>query len=135
MPSRAPDPKKSLSPGRLLGVLFCAMGAGIQMTKSALSGPRQVLLKIMQGINFGRIEQLNIRRGEPVLTPPPRLVREVKFAAENGPRAELAKTDFALKSQAVEFFRSLDDIGDGCIEVLEIKHGLPFRMDVAESAV
>ena len=39
-----------------------------------------------------------------------------------------------LKRQLVELFDLLDDYGDGVIEVLEIKHGMPFRMTVMEKA-
>ena len=57
---------------------------------SSLSPARRRLLRLMQQLNFGRIEQLTIRRGEPVLEPMPRLVVEYKFAGENGPRPEAA---------------------------------------------
>ena len=36
--------------------------------------------------------------------------------------------DFALKSQVIELFAFFDKFKDGTIDVLEIKHGLPFRM-------
>jgi hypothetical protein len=87
----------------------------------------------MQAHNFGRIEGLVVRRGEPVLTPPPRLVREIKFGGENGPRPEAAAADFLLKAQVVELFRQLDRLGDATVEVLEFKHGLPFRLLVADA--
>lgn len=88
----------------------------------------------MQRINFGRIEGLKFAAGEPVLDPRPVLVREHKFGGENGPRAELATNDFLLKQQVVELFAFFDQLRDGEIEVLEIKHGLPFRMIVREVA-
>lgn len=73
--------------------------------------------------------------GQPVFDPPPRLVREVKFGAHNGPRPEAALRDFVLKAQLVEFFAWLDMFGDGVIERLEVQHGLPFRIVVEQSAV
>ena len=48
-------------------------------------------------MNFGRIEELPVRGGDPVLDPPPVVVTEYKFAAENGPRAEAGLPDFRLK--------------------------------------
>ena len=104
-----------------------------EVSKRSLSAPRRRLLELMQEINFGRIEGLAVRGGEPVLDPPPRVVREIKFGGENGPRRELGSDDFALKAQAVEFFAHLSRLGDGTVEILEIKHGLPFRMSVEEA--
>ena len=88
----------------------------------------------MQRINYGRVEGLAVSGGEPVFAPPPRVVREVKFGAENGPRPEVAKADFALKAQVRELFAQMEAMGTGVIRTIEIKHGLPFRMTVEEDA-
>lgn len=89
-------------------------------------------VRLMQTLNFGHIDGLAVRGGQPVLDPPPQIVREVKFGGDNGPRGEAAIEDFLLKSQVIEFFDHLAAIGDGTIETLEIKHGLPFRMTVRQ---
>jgi hypothetical protein len=86
----------------------------------------------MQSVNFGRIEQLKLRAGDPVLEPTPRVVLEIKIGGENGPRPERARADFLLKDQVVELLNHLRDLGDAEIEVIEVKHGLPFRMLVAQ---
>ena len=101
------------------------------LSKQDLSARRVGLLELMQSINFGRIHGLVVRGREPILDPPPRVVREVKFGGENGPRPERDAANFYLKTQVVELFQYLDQLGDGTIEVLEVKHGLPFRMLVA----
>jgi len=92
------------------------------------------LVRLMQELNFGQVRDLVIRDGEPVFDPPPRLVREVKFGGENGPRPEAAKGDFALKAQVRELLARLESLGDGIVECIEVKHGLPFRMTVEEDA-
>ena len=99
---------------------------------ASLSLGRRRLLKLMQRLNFGRIEHLAIQDGEPLFDPPPHLVRDVKFCGENGPRRELALEDFALKAQVRDLFAHLDDLRTGTILALEVKHGLPFRMQVEE---
>jgi hypothetical protein len=104
----------------------------IGSAKSSLNPPRARLVEWMQRINFGRIEGLAVRGGEPVIIPPPRIVREVKFGADNGPHPKTSTGDFLLKSQVREFFARLKAMGDGTIVSLEIKHGLPFRMIVEE---
>lgn len=108
--------------------------SGLQCAKSAHSRSRAAFIELMQRVNFGRIEGLAIRSGEPALDPPPTVVREHKFAGENGPRPELKIDDFLLKRQVVELFDYFDELQDGVIDVIEIKHGLPFRMAVREVA-
>ncbi|GIW55529.1 MAG: hypothetical protein KatS3mg082_1933 [Nitrospiraceae bacterium] len=101
-------------------------------TKASLSPARRRLLELFQQVNFGRVERLSIQNAEPVLDPPPRIVREIKFGGENGPRPELDAGNFLLKTQVVELFQHLDQLGTGTIDVIEVKHGLPFRMIVTE---
>jgi hypothetical protein len=98
------------------------------MTKVSLPGPQQRLVELLQDINFGRIEGLAVRGGNPILDPPPRIVREIRFCGENGPRPERQAADYLLKVQVVELLRYLDEVRDGTVETLEVKHGLPFRM-------
>jgi len=87
------------------------------------------LITRFQQWNFARIEGLIVRGGEPILDPLPRVVREHKFGGENGPRPESRLEDYSLKPQLVDLFRALDDLGDGTIDVLTIKHGLPFQAE------
>ena len=101
-------------------------------SKAALSPARRHLLKICQQVNFGRIECLSLRAAQPIFDPPPRIVREIKFGGENGPRRELGVADFLLKRQVIELFEFFDEMQDGAIDVLELKHGLPFRLIVTE---
>lgn len=103
-------------------------------TKSSLSKPRRRLLELCQSVNFGRLEDLQVRGGDPVFTPPPRVITTVKFAGENGPRPERLSADFGLKAQHIELFALLNRLGDGVIVVLEIKHGLPFAGEVLSTA-
>jgi hypothetical protein len=101
------------------------------IAKSDLTHSRRRLVELMQSINFGRIEGLPIRGGEPVLDASPRVVREIKIGGENGPRSERAADNFLLKVQVIELLEHLTSLRNGTIEVLEIKHGLPFRLLVA----
>ena len=102
-------------------------------TKASLSGARKRLLETMQRLNFGRIENLAVRAGEPAFDPAPKIVRDIKIGGENGPRPELDRDDFALKTQVAELFDHLTQLGDGSIAMIEVKHGLPFRLVVEQS--
>jgi hypothetical protein len=99
--------------------------------KASLTAGRRRLLELFQQANFGRVERLTVKSGEPIFDPPPRIVREIKFGGDNGPRREMEVGDFQLKSQIVELFNHFDELRDVTIKVIEIKHGLPFRMEVA----
>ena len=97
--------------------------------------PAQVeFVELMQHLDFGIVEGLVIRDGLPVLKPRPRIVRDVKFGAGNGHRSEAGLTDFALKSNVQELMDTFAALGNGTVRRLEIKHGLPFRMQVEEAA-
>ena len=100
--------------------------------KSSLSPSKQQLVELMQRVNFGRIDGLVVRNGEPIFNPPPRVVREVKFGGENGPHPKTSSEDFLLKSQVRELFAQFDELGNAAIHSIEVKHGLPFRMTVEE---
>ena len=99
-------------------------------TKSSLSPARRRLVEICQELNFGRIENLEVRGGEPILYPRPTTVREHKFAGENGPRIESGRADYLLKSQMRDLMQLIDEIGDGTLAVLRVKHGLPFHAEL-----
>lgn len=98
----------------------------MQTTYETLPQGRKRLVRLMQDINYGRIEHLHVRAGEPTFDPPPPVVREVKFGADNG--HHVATSDFALKTQVVELLREFDRLGTGVIDAIEVKAGLPFRM-------
>jgi hypothetical protein len=100
--------------------------------KYALSKQRRDLLGIMQRINFGRIEGLTVRSGEPTFDPIPRIIQEIKLGGEDSPRMELEQADFELKAQVVELFQYMTKVGNGSIACLDVKHGLPFRIVVEQ---
>jgi hypothetical protein len=100
------------------------------VSKSSLSPERRRLIELMQRVNFGRIEGLVVRDGNPILDekPLPRIVVEVKFGGDNGPRPEADSSDFSLKAQVADLFDHLARLCNGRIESLTVKHGLPFGM-------
>jgi len=103
-----------------------------EVRKRTLSPPRKRLVELMQRINFGRIEGLVVRGGEPLFDPLPRVVRTVKIGGDNGPRPEVRSADFDLKRDAVEFFEHLERLGNGVVRCIEVKHGLPFIVEIEE---
>ena len=103
-------------------------------TKGTLSPQRRRLVERMQCLHFGQIVDLCIRDGQPVLDPPPRLVHDRKLGSEPLARPSFAGEDFLLKEQVVALFDYFDRIVDGVIDSIEVKHGLPFRLQHTEPA-
>jgi len=95
----------------------------------ALSAARRRLLALCRDIQFGRVEEFDIRDGEPVLDPALRVVREIKFNGENTAQAK-RDGDIPLRNQTAELFAWFDRLGNAHVHYLEIKHGLPFKMNV-----
>jgi hypothetical protein len=103
------------------------------MQKSDLSPARQHFLEVCRDLGFGFIRNLRITGHEPVLPPPSDIVRDIVFGKRNGPH-EIGSDDFVLRAEVVEFLSYLDQLDDCVIEVLFVKHGLPFQMQVAKAA-
>ncbi|NUN01317.1 MAG: hypothetical protein HUU41_09400 [Bryobacteraceae bacterium] len=93
-----------------------------------LSPAWQRLLRLFQTINFGRIEELEIRNGEPVFSPEPRVFLELKLDAADGPRPERRLDRFELRSQVERFIGQVARMKNGTVERVEVRHGLPFRI-------
>jgi hypothetical protein len=88
-----------------------------------------VFIAAMQQLGFGIFQQLHIRAGELVLQPGPVTVRHIKF----GTPATTGKTSGVtseLRQQIAEFFAYVREVDAGAIRTLEIRHGLPFAMEI-----
>jgi hypothetical protein len=99
---------------------------------STVSPDRRALVNTMSHLGFGRIEDLEVREGEPVLGADTRVLRDLCFGKAGPADPPPAGPGFALKRPVIELFEAFDRIGSGRIEFLEIHHGLPFRMRVEE---
>lgn len=97
---------------------------------SSLTPARQCLVTVMQRLRYGKILDLVVRDGEPVLDPPPEVVQEVRFSASRTRPEHPRSEDFSLKSPVIDLFRRLTKLGNGTIDILEVQNGLPFRMSV-----
>ncbi|MFN3326105.1 MAG: hypothetical protein ACK5AZ_21615 [Bryobacteraceae bacterium] len=90
----------------------------------------RVFLAAMSDLSFGRFEYLRIERGELVLDPWPIVVRDVKFGSQDPGAAKIPSAEFELKPQVAELFAYIRAVDAGEIRTLEVKHGLPFSMEI-----
>ena len=100
------------------------------IAKSILSEPQSRLVELLQRLNFGRIEALQVRGGMPVFEPPPRIVQKLKMGGDNAPRPEAALVDFLLKRQTIDLLDGVAKLGDGEIRTIEVHHGLALIVEV-----
>jgi hypothetical protein len=100
--------------------------------KQMLSEPWKRIVVVMQGLNFGRII-FSVRSGAPDFTRSFRVVRAVKCAGgENGPRSEAASANFGLRKEVTTLIEQVAKAADGAQVTVEVKHGLPFLIEIAE---
>jgi hypothetical protein len=102
------------------------------IAKGSLPPAGQRLVEMMQRLHFGQVLGLLIRNGQPDFDPPPRLIRDRKLGSEPAPRTTSPHEDFLLKQQVQDLFAYFKQIGDGVIDLIEVKHGLPFRLQHTE---
>ncbi len=100
--------------------------------KSSLSPARQRFLRLLGDIQFGRIENLVLNGGEPLLEVRPRVVRTITFYDNSRATRERDESDFVLKGQVVAMFREFDELGTGVVSRIDIKSGLPCFMTIEE---
>jgi hypothetical protein len=87
----------------------------------------------MNELWYGRLEFVRIESGALVLDPWPTVVKGVKFASREPVTACTPPRDFELKAELIEFFAYVRSVDAGEIRRLEVKHGLPFSMEIEHS--
>ena len=96
-----------------------------------LSPSERDVVTLLQQLGFGHLESIRIRAGAVVLEPWPTVVKVLKFgAAESQPPR--ASADFELKKSMSDLFDFIRGVDDGEIRRLEVRHGLPFSMEVED---
>jgi hypothetical protein len=96
---------------------------------SELSPQQRSLLEIMREHQFGRIENMSIRAGQPVLDQDLKVVRVASLGGESGGTKPPAGDEFELKRVVCDLFDELARLGHGTVVKLEFKRGLPCRLE------
>ena len=91
------------------------------------------LVELMHEHQFGRIENMSVRAGEPVITSDIKVVRVARLGGRSD-AVKVTRTDeFELKRQVRDLFRELDRLQDGTVILLEFRHGLPFLLETTRT--
>jgi len=103
--------------------------------KSDLRARQRVLVETMQRARFGRIENLIVRDGDPVVERgTTRVVRSIRLEGENAPHPATDRDDTVLKASVVNLLQRLEEIGNGTVTVLRFGDGLPGSMEIDDDA-
>jgi hypothetical protein len=94
--------------------------------KSQLSPARRRLVESLCRLDYGQVQNLVLQAGEPVLDPPPAMIREWKPGKTQ--RTVAPEGDFALKAEWIDLLRLMDEMPDGVICRIEVQAGLPYRV-------
>lgn len=95
---------------------------------SQLSVPLQALVRLCQSMNYGSIQGLCVKDGQPVLSPPPLLLIDVRLDADELPRPEGDLPDFELCKEVRRLTGQLNELTTGVIEHIEVRGGIPRRI-------
>lgn len=100
---------------------------------SDLDPKQRRLVDLMRDIGFGRIEGLIVQGGKPVFDPMPRIVQEHRLGSNDAAPARSSSRDCLLKSQVVELLDRLSELANGRVDLIVVKHGLPFSLTIVTS--
>jgi hypothetical protein len=92
-----------------------------------LSAQQRSLVEMMRVHQFGRIENMRVLAGQPILDEDVRVVQVARLGGENS-ISEVA-CEFELKQPVRDLFDRLARLQDGVVISLEFRHGLPFLLE------
>ena len=103
--------------------------AALPARERDLSLAERELVRLLQDVGFGRLECIRIRGGAVVFDPSPTVVRVMKFGTGETPLS-IRSASFELKKSVAELVGYIRGVEEGEIQSLEVRHGLPFSMEL-----
>lgn len=101
-----------------------------RISLKTLSDERRNLILVMHKKQFGTIRDLRVVAGEPILANA-KVVRRHNLAKETVTKS--VSNNFVLKDIHLRLLKMLDQIGDGKLERLTFRDGLPCELDECET--
>lgn len=104
-------------------------------TSQDLTPAQGLLLRIMRKHQFGRIENLPVQAGQPVLDRGIKVVRVARLGGENGGTKVPGGDKFELKQAVRDLFEELARLDNGSVVKLEFRRGLPYLLETTPAAL
>jgi hypothetical protein len=102
--------------------------SGLRTTRDLTADQRR-LLQVMREYQFGRIENMPVRAGNPQLDHGERLVRIAKFDRDSNQQDGPGGDDFELQQPFCRLLDELARLQDCRVLRLEFRHGLPLQLE------
>lgn len=83
-------------------------------------------------LGHGTIRGLHVRAGDPLLDPPPIVIRMFRCDAASTTTHEAVVPDFVVKREHLAFQQKLAAIGNGVIAVIKVHDRLPVNLEMRE---
>jgi hypothetical protein len=104
-------------------------GLPTDLTTGGLSAQQRRLIELMREHRFGRIENMQVRDGQPILEKDLRVVRVARLGGESGGTKVPKTAEFELNRATLDLFDELARLGNGTVVRLEFKWGLPWLLE------
>ena len=104
----------------------------IAKTFDTLSPAQQRITNRMREMGFGKIRNLSIINGEPILKGATITTRRKLTKPE---AMFKFKSDSELSTEHFELFRTINEIQNGIIACLEVQHGLPCHLEIDDKDI
>jgi hypothetical protein len=121
---------KSVAEKRNVSAEGASPAARPPLRRSDLFESDRMLVELMEDLNFGRIEGLKLRDGRPVLQPLPRVIAAVRMTSEDRNSDSKPRSGSDLRQSVSDLIALIRRIGDGEVFLIEVRHGLPFSVEV-----
>jgi hypothetical protein len=112
----------------VIEVAFAANSSMSEVRLWHLSPARQTLVRMLQAVNFGELQSIQVRESDPVFDGATVVILDVKLDKEDGTRPELDLADFGLSAEVLRLMSRLDELKNGTIQRLEVRAGTPRRL-------
>jgi hypothetical protein len=96
-----------------------------------LSPSERSFVAVLQQLGFGHLESVRICGGAVVFDPWPTVVKVLKFGVVEIQPPD-GSADFELRRPMADLFEYIRGVDAGEIRCLEVRHGLPFSMEIEQ---
>jgi hypothetical protein len=100
-------------------------------TTEHLTAAQRALVQVMRDWQFGRIENMRVEGGQPILGGGAKLVRVQRLDADRQRTQALREAEWQLKQEIRSLFEELTRLQDCLIVRLGFRHGLPVQLETA----
>jgi len=104
----------------------------VHRTTRDLTAAQRLLVQLMSDHQFGRVENMSVREGQPILDHDVKVVRVSRLSGDAGPTDAISAREFELKRAIRDLFGELERLENGLVIRLEFRHGLPILLELAE---